>query len=265
MAPSPSPTACLAGVWSHSTSPQPAFRRLGSLHLRLRCFVTPSSTTHSSIPIPYLSVPLPPSSTQQLSLIQIPKTESKHLSSTQQHHLVLFICFIESRRQTYHLPSFNLLFIIMRGLIAFSLLPLLASSAPTFSTETIHEGAAPLLSASNAVEIPDSYIVVFKKHVTETAACDHHTWVQDIHLESENQRTELRKRSQFPITTDLFEGIKHTYNIAGNFLGYSGHFDDSVIERVRRHPDVSSSYTTILTVIINPPIQSPLNFDSREP
>jgi len=126
----------------------------------------------------------------------------------------------------------------MRGLIGLTLLPLLASSAPTLSTETIHEGAAPLLSASNAVEVPDSYIVVFKKHVTEAAASQHHSWIQDIHLDSENQRTELRKRSQFPITTDIFDGLKHTYNIAGSFLGYSGHFDDSVIERVRRHPDV---------------------------
>jgi cerevisin len=142
----------------------------------------------------------------------------------------------------------------MRGLIGLSLLPLLASSAPTFSTETIHEGAAPLLSSSNAVEVPDSYIVVFKKHVTEAAASDHHTWVQDIHLESENQRTELRKRSQFPITTDIFEGIKHTYNIAGDFLGYSGHFDDSVIERVRRHPDVSGSQN-----ILYSPSTSPFN------
>ena len=127
----------------------------------------------------------------------------------------------------------------MRGLIGCLLLPLLASSAPTFSTETIHEGSAPVLSSSNSVEVPDSYIVVFKKHVTESAAADHHSWVQDIHLESENVRTELRKRSQFPITADIFEGIKHTYNIAGTFLGYSGHFDDSVIEKVRRHPDVS--------------------------
>jgi cerevisin len=133
----------------------------------------------------------------------------------------------------------------MRGLIAFSLLPLLASSAPTFSTETIHEGVAPLLSSTNSVEIPDSYIVVFKKHVSEAAASDHHSWVQDIHLNSENQRTELRKRSQFPITTDIFEGLKHTYNIAGSFLGYSGHFDDSVIEKVRRHPDVSSLWRAL--------------------
>jgi len=128
----------------------------------------------------------------------------------------------------------------MRGLIGFSLLPLLASSAPTFSTETIHEGVAPLLSSSNSIEVPDSYIIVFKKHVTEAAASDHHSWVQDIHLNNENQRTELRKRSQFPLTTDIFEGLKHTYNIAGDFLGYSGHFNDAVIEKVRRHPDVCS-------------------------
>ncbi|KAG4422363.1 hypothetical protein IFR04_004515 [Cadophora malorum] len=129
----------------------------------------------------------------------------------------------------------------MRGLIGFSLLPLLASSAPTsssFSTETIHEGVAPLISSSNSVEVPDSYIVVFKKHVTEAAASSHHSWVKGTHAASESTRTELRKRSQFPLTTDIFEGLKHTYNIAGSFLGYSGHFDDEVIEQVRRHPDV---------------------------
>lgn len=129
----------------------------------------------------------------------------------------------------------------MRGLFSLSLLPLLASSAPTFSTETIHEGVAPLLSSANSVEVPDSYIVVFKKHVTEASASEHHSWIQDIHSTSETQRTELRKRGQFPITTDIFEGLKHTYNIAGDFLGYSGHFDDSVIEEVRRHPDVSTT------------------------
>merc|ERR1712093_671854 len=135
-------------------------------------------------------------------------------------------------------PSF---LFIMRGLIGFSLLPLLASSAPTsssFSTETIHDGVAPLISSSNSVEVPDSYIVVFKKHVTEAAASSHHSWVKGTHAASESTRTELRKRSQFPLTTDIFEGLKHTYNIAGSFLGYSGHFDDEVIEQVRGHPDV---------------------------
>lgn len=38
---------------------------------------------------------------------------------------------------------------------------------------------------------------------------------------------------------DLFEGLRHTYNIAGGLRGYSGHFDREVIEQVRRHPDVA--------------------------
>jgi hypothetical protein len=147
----------------------------------------------------------------------------------------------------------------MLGLYALSLLPLLASAAPTFSTETIHEGAAPLLSSSNAEAVPDSYIVVFKKHVTDAKASEHHSWVQDIHLQSENARTELRKRSQFPMTNDIFEGIKHTYSIAGDFLGYSGHFDDSVIEKVRRHPDVSSPESSFLDF---PAINASLSPDS---
>lgn len=136
----------------------------------------------------------------------------------------------------------------MRGIFSVSLLPLLVSAAPTFSTETIHEGVAPLLSSANSVEVPASYIVVFKKHVTAASASEHHSWVQDIHSNGEAQRTELRKRGQFPITTDIFEGLKHTYNIGSDFLGYSGHFDDSVIEEVRRHPDVS----TILLIIAAP-------------
>jgi cerevisin len=130
----------------------------------------------------------------------------------------------------------------MRGLVALSVFPLLAAAAPAFSTETIHGDAAPVISSANAVTVDDSYIIVFKKHVTEATAFDHHNWVSGIHNELESQKLELRKRSQFPITTDIFEGIKHTYNIAGDFLGYSGHFDDEIIEKVRRHPDVSDSH-----------------------
>lgn len=149
----------------------------------------------------------------------------------------------------------------MRAFIGLSLLPLLAVSAPTFSTETIHEGVAPILSASNAETVPDSYIVVFKKHVTPASADDHHGWVKNIHLESQNTRTELRKRSQFPMgVDDIFAGIKHTYEIAGDFLGYSGHFDDAVIEQVRRHPDVSSSHPFCLSspylCMPHPPLSS---------
>ena len=132
----------------------------------------------------------------------------------------------------------------MRSAVIAISLAALASSAPTFSTETIHSDAAPILSSVNAEAVPDSYIVVFKDHVDQDTAVNHQLWVKDAHVAAEVDRAELRKRSQLPITTDIFEGIKHTYNIAGGFLGYSGHFDESIIEKVRRHPDVSNNQTS---------------------
>lgn len=81
-------------------------------------------------------------------------------------------------------------------------------------------------------------MVVFKDHVTQDAVADHHLWVQDLHQANEDDKFELRKRSQFSIVDDAFQGLKHTYNIAGSVLGYSGHFDDQVIEEIRKHPDV---------------------------
>ncbi|KAI9803262.1 MAG: hypothetical protein M1825_002053 [Sarcosagium campestre] len=125
----------------------------------------------------------------------------------------------------------------MRSLLAQSLLPLLASASPVLNIGTIHRDAAPIISSAHAEEIPDSYIVVFKDHVSHSSAAAHHDWVQDLHLSNEQQRLELRKRSEFPFISNIFAGLKHTYHI-GDLLGYSGHFDDDVIERVRRHPDV---------------------------
>ncbi|OAA61624.1 subtilisin-like serine protease [Niveomyces insectorum RCEF 264] len=120
-----------------------------------------------------------------------------------------------------------------------------AAAAPTLSTETIHGDAAPILSSSNAEEIPGAYIIKFKDHVDEKKANDHHTWVKDVHSawvktfsDDESERVlELRKRG-FSLSDEVFRGLKHTYKIGSGFLGYSGHFDDSIIEQVRRHPDV---------------------------
>lgn len=121
----------------------------------------------------------------------------------------------------------------MKGFAGLSLLPLLAVASPIIPS-SIHNGAAPILSSTNAEEIPDSYIIVFKNHVDSATAAAHHLWVQDIHM----QHNELRKRS-FPFAGDLYTGLKNTFDIAGSFLGYSGHFDENVIEAIRQHPDVS--------------------------
>ena len=122
---------------------------------------------------------------------------------------------------------------------ALTLLPLLASASPTFKVGTIHNGAAPVLSSTHAEEIPNSYMVVFKKHVKHADAKNHHDWIQSVHTKSNTERMELRKRSQLPLQTDIFEGLKHTYNIVGGMMGYSGHFDEETLEQNRRHPDVS--------------------------
>ena len=127
----------------------------------------------------------------------------------------------------------------MKGIVALSSLAAFAAAAPALSTETIHDGAVPILSSSTADDIPNSYIIKFKDHVTEASAASHHSWIQKIHDGREEERLELRKRSQVPLVEDVFAGLKHTYKIGGSFLGYAGHFDDSVIEEVRRHPDVS--------------------------
>lgn len=116
----------------------------------------------------------------------------------------------------------------------------LAAASPMLHVGTIHNDAAPILSSTQSKEIADNYMIVFKKHVKHENTKDHHDWVQSIHTKSQNDRMELRKRSQFPVTTDVFEGLKHTYNIAGGILGYSGHFDEETIEAIRRHPDVST-------------------------
>lgn len=112
-------------------------------------------------------------------------------------------------------------------------------AASPLSIATIHKDAAPILSTTNAEVIEDSYMIVFKEHVTTDGAAEHHSWVQDLHTLTQESKFELRKRSQFPIMDTVFEGLKHTFHIPGNMLGYSGHFDEETIEAVRRHPDVA--------------------------
>lgn len=125
----------------------------------------------------------------------------------------------------------------MKGFLGLSAAAVVAASPVV--VDSIHNDAAPIISSANAKEIPNSYMIKFKKHVTTNLAADHHDWVQDLHFSTQSAKTELRKRSQTPMVDEIFHGLKHTYNIAGSLLGYSGHFDEETIEQIRRHPDVS--------------------------
>ncbi|KAK7734734.1 proteinase B [Cytospora paraplurivora] len=129
----------------------------------------------------------------------------------------------------------------MRGITALSLAACAAAAVvpSSFSTGTIHNDAAPILSSSSAEALPNRYIIKFKKHVTESQTSDHHQWLNSVHTANQESRElELRKRGQFPLVDDVFEGLKHTYKIGGGFLGYAGHFDDATIEAIRQHPDI---------------------------
>ncbi|KKF96629.1 Subtilisin-like proteinase Spm1 [Ceratocystis platani] len=123
----------------------------------------------------------------------------------------------------------------MKGGLVF-LLAASASAAPSsFSSETIHSDAAPILASVNAEAIPNSYIIKFKKHVDEKDASSHHSWVQSLHDEGEEKRLELRRRD---LDVGILSGLKHTFNIGKDFRGYAGQFDDELVEQLRRHPDV---------------------------
>lgn len=87
--------------------------------------------------------------------------------------------------------------------------------------------------------LPDSYIIKFKSHVDDSAASDHHIWVQSVHNSGDQQRLELRKRSDDSSTAQIFTGTKHKYKIGNSFRGYSGHFNQSTIDEIRNHCDVS--------------------------
>lgn len=130
----------------------------------------------------------------------------------------------------------------MKATLGLSLLPLLVSATP-LGVETIHNGAAPLLSSVDAKVIPDSYMVVFKDHVSKDSATEHHSWVQDMHIQrsSELKKRSWRGASQWAFGSKTYDGLKHTYHIPGSLLGYSGHFGEDVIDQIRRHPDVRSS------------------------
>ncbi|KAJ9660696.1 proteinase B [Neophaeococcomyces mojaviensis] len=123
----------------------------------------------------------------------------------------------------------------MKSAIGFALAAVAASS-PVL-VDTIHNDAVPIHSSSNSETIPNAYMVLFKKHVTDADAQAHHSWVQEVHLRNQDYKTELKKRDQTSFQEKIFQGLKHTYNIPG-LMGYAGHFDEDVIEQVRRHPDV---------------------------
>ncbi|PHH71777.1 hypothetical protein CDD82_6337 [Ophiocordyceps australis] len=135
----------------------------------------------------------------------------------------------------------------MRTTLALSLAAL--AQGPLFAS-ALHDESAPVASSVDPQSIPDSYIIKFRDHVDHHVAETHHKWVQKIHESGEQERLELRKRSLS--TADEYRGVKHTFNIGDKFRGYSGHFDKTVVDQLRTHPDVESIEPDSIVTILRP-------------
>jgi cerevisin len=87
-------------------------------------------------------------------------------------------------------------------------------------------------------QLPDSYIVILKENLSPPATNEHLSWVRNLHSTRESLRPELRKREREE--PQVFAGVKRTYTISGNPIGYSGNFDAGLIEEIRKSPEVNS-------------------------
>jgi cerevisin len=106
------------------------------------------------------------------------------------------------------------------------------SSATAAPYNTYDSNIAPLVSSDSAQVIPDSYIVVFKKHVEKEQVTYHHSCIHNYITE------EKRSLSKRGLLEDLISGIKHTFNFK-NFQGYSGKFSNEILEKIRRSDEVA--------------------------
>lgn len=108
-----------------------------------------------------------------------------------------------------------------------------ALASPFFRPGAVNHEDVPVTSSVNTQTVPDNYIVFLKEHVSGRGADAHQSWLKSL---ANNYRLELRKRSD---DSKVYSGLKHTYDINGAVLGYSGHFDPETVDEIRRHPDVA--------------------------
>jgi len=114
----------------------------------------------------------------------------------------------------------------------FLLVAALFLSSTTAAPYNTYEEVAPLVTSDSAQVIPDSYIVVFKKHVEKPQVKYHHSC---IHTYVAEEKRNLSKRG---LLEDFISGIKHTFDFK-NFQGYSGKFSNDILEKIRRSDEVA--------------------------
>ncbi|KAM0278699.1 hypothetical protein ACHAQH_004992 [Verticillium albo-atrum] len=85
--------------------------------------------------------------------------------------------------------------------------------------------AAPLARDDTTPDVSNKYIVTLKPGISTDSVATHLNWVSDVHKRSLGRR-------------DL-AGVEKTYDIK-NFHGYSGTFDETVVEELKNSPDVAA-------------------------
>lgn len=95
---------------------------------------------------------------------------------------------------------------------------------------------APLFSGDREI-ISNKYIIVFKEDVEMNQADFHKEWVALQHLNS-MQESDDNGPQEFLQSVGHHGGIADSFHIANGLSGYFGHFLDSTIDLIRRHPAV---------------------------
>jgi hypothetical protein len=93
---------------------------------------------------------------------------------------------------------------------------------------------------STRLESLNSYIVIFKKHLSLKTRVAHHRWLASEVSTYEAWNYGDQSSAQIPLEfrRPRLVGLKYTYDINGQLFGYSGQFDDVMIEKIQQHPDV---------------------------
>jgi hypothetical protein len=113
---------------------------------------------------------------------------------------------------------------------------------------------APVGSTSisqNELEEPiGSYIVTFREGILASAIQKHHLWLNDVIFLDKLGGSELNKQTVLSNKVSGQAHLKSTYNIAGQYVGYSARLPSAaVVEQVRAHPDVS--FTELATLFMS--------------
>ncbi|KAI9481646.1 MAG: serine protease 1 [Benjaminiella poitrasii] len=122
------------------------------------------------------------------------------------------------------------------SLIASALLVSTLASAKPLSYQDPNNLVAPLYVSPEAEIIQDSYIVVLKNDLQSHEIKEHAEWISALAMTS--ARTETVDESDWLNPHITKAGIRHVYDTP-YLKGYSGRFDNQVLEAIRQSDDVA--------------------------